>query len=286
MNRIKKIPRRLLAQFAFFLLQNPLLSNFFDGRIYQGELKKICTPGLNCYSCPAAVMSCPIGALQLFFAGAKQSVSFFVAGFLLAVGAVFGRFICGYVCPMGLVQDLLYMIKTPKLIVRLRYVRYIKYVVLALFVIFLPLAVRHELSGLGSPWFCAYICPAGTVFGAVPLLAANDFLRGMAGLQFVVKASLAAGIVFVSVAVFRFFCRVLCPLGAIYSFFNKFAFFSMHCDGEKCVSCGMCSKACHIMLEPTKQPNSPECVRCGKCISACSVRALGVRGKAGDGSGR
>ena len=275
---MKKFPKRLAAQFAFFLLQNPLLNNFASGSIYRGDLKKICTPGLNCYSCPAAVTSCPIGSMQLFLAGAKQSVSMAVAGFLLTTGVVFGRFICGYVCPVGLIQDLLYKIKTPKLNARLRYLKFLKYAVLALFVFILPFAVRHELSGLGSPWFCEYICPSGTIFAAFPLMAVNDFLRAMAGVQFLFKAVLAIGIMLVSVVVFRFFCRVLCPLGAIYSLFNRFAIFRMHCDVGKCVACGKCREKCLVHIDPAKQVNSPECIRCGKCVSACNTQALGYRG--------
>ena len=274
---IKKLPKRLLTQFAFFLLQNPLLKNFADGAIYQGGLKQVCTPGLNCYSCPAAVASCPVGTLQLFFAGAKYSVSLAVAGFLLMTGTVFGRLICGYVCPMGFLQDLLYRVKTPKLNARLRYAKYLKYLVLALFVFLLPFAVRNELSGLGSPWFCEYICPSGTIFAAFPLMAVNDFLRSLAGAQFVFKAVVAIGIMLASVVVFRFFCRVLCPLGAIYALFNRFAIFRIRCDADKCVSCGKCSEACKIGIDPVKNANSPECVRCGKCVSACGVQALGYR---------
>ena len=270
-----KIPKRLLAQLFFFLLQNPLLKNFFDGVIYQGGLKRVCTPGLNCYSCPAAVASCPLGALQLFLAGARHSLSLFVTGFLLTVGIVFGRLICGFVCPMGLLQDLLYKIKTPKLKPRLLRVRYIKYAVLALFVFILPLTVRSELSGLGSPWFCEYICPSGTIFGAWPLMAANSFLRGLIGARFVLKTALAAGIILASIVIFRFFCRVLCPLGAIYALFNRIAFIRMRCDEEKCVSCGKCREACRVRLDPPAQPNSPECVRCGDCVRACGMKALG-----------
>ena len=272
-----KMPKRFLTQISFFLLQNPLLNNFFSGTIYQGKLKMICTPGLNCYSCPAAVTSCPLGAMQLFFAGVKQSLSLFVTGFLLTVGVIFGRIICGYVCPMGLLQDLLYKIKTPKLKVRLNYAKYIKYAVLVIFVFLLPITVRNELSGLGEPWFCKFICPSGTIFGAFPLLAANDFLRGMAGRLFVSTAALTVGIAVLSAVTYRFFCRVLCPLGAIYSLFNKLAFIRMFCDKKKCVSCGDCKKACLLYIDPVETPNSPECVRCGKCISACSVQALGYK---------
>jgi len=267
--------RRLFAQLGFFILQNPFLKNFVTGQIYQGKLKLACSPGLNCYSCPAAALSCPIGALQLFFAGVRHSVSLYVAGFLLTTGVVFGRFICGYVCPMGLLQDLLYKIKTPKLVLRLRFLRYAKYAVLAALVIILPLAATHELSGLGQPWFCKYICPSGTIFGAMPLLAANEPLRRLLGPLFVLKVSLAAVIVVAAVFVYRGFCRVLCPLGAVYAVLNRVSLLHMRCDKDKCTSCGQCAEACHLKIEPASQPNSPECVRCGKCVGACAPKALG-----------
>jgi len=266
--------KRLLTQFGFFILQNPFLKNFINGQIHQGGSKVICSPGLNCYSCPAAAVSCPIGAAQLFLAGARHNVSLYVTGFLLAGGALFGRFICGYVCPMGLLQDLLYRIKTPKRIMRFRLLRYLKYIILVVFIVILPLAVTNELSGLGQPWFCKYICPSGTIFGAIPLLAVNGFLRRFAGTQLALKVAFAAGIIISAVFIFRIFCRILCPLGAIYALFNKISILHMRCDREKCVSCGKCSKACHITIEPAKKPDSPECVRCGKCVNACDKKAL------------
>lgn len=268
------ITKRLLMQIAFFFLQNPLIGNFFKGEIYRGGAKRICTPGLNCYSCPAAVTSCPIGAAQLFFAGAKYNIGLFVTGFLLTTGIIFGRFICGYVCPMGLLQDLIYKIKTPKLKPRLKFARYIKYAVLLLFVILLPLLVRHELSGLGEPWFCKYICPSGTLFGAFPLLVMNDFLREFAGWLFVLKASVAFGLIITSTFIYRFFCRVICPLGAFYAMFNGVAYIKMNCDKSKCTSCGICEEACNIRINPAEKPNSPECVRCGDCVKKCNEKAL------------
>jgi len=265
---------RLLAQLGFFLVQNPFLHHFFSGRIYQGRLKHLCTPGLHCHSCPAAAFSCPMGAAQSFFAGVRYSVSLYVTGFLLAVGITFGRFICGYVCPMGLVQDLLYRTKTRKFILRLRWLRYVKYGVLAVFVIVLPLAIRHEISGMGALWFCAYICPSGTLFGALPLMAANTGLRGLVGGQFFIKLGFAVGVVVLSVFILRVFCRVLCPLGAIYSLFNRVAIFRMACDKEKCTDCARCADACHLKIEPMKTPNHAECFRCGKCVQACNENAL------------
>ncbi|MCL1903907.1 MAG: 4Fe-4S binding protein [Oscillospiraceae bacterium] len=269
-----KYTNRLLTQIVFFFIQNPLLKNIFTGTIYRGGGKRICTPGLNCYSCPAAVTSCPMGAAQLFFAGAKHNISFFVAGFLLTIGMIFGRFICGYVCPMGLFQDIIYKIKTPKMRVKLKFARYIKYAVLVLFVVVFPMLFINDLSGVGSPWFCKYICPSGTIFAALPILASNEYLRDFAGNLFVWKVSLAMWLVVASISTYRFFCRVLCPLGAIYSLFNKNALFKMKCVESECVSCGRCAKSCHLFLNPAKRPNSPECIRCGACIRECGTGAL------------
>jgi len=212
--------------------------------------------------------------MQMFFAGIRHNLSLFVTGFIIATGAVFGRFICGYVCPMGLVQDLTYRIKTPKRIVRFRYLRYVKYIVLLLFVVLFPMLFLHEFSNIGEPWFCKYICPSGMLFGAIPLLATNDFLRSAIGILFFFKLSITAILLILSVFIYRPFCRVLCPLGAIYAMFNKIALVKMKCDKETCTSCNKCAQACQIMLEPAKQPNSPECVRCGTCKSACKAKAL------------
>ncbi|MDR0494261.1 MAG: 4Fe-4S binding protein [Treponema sp.] len=212
--------------------------------------------------------------MQIFFAGLRHGISLYVIGFLLMAGVVFGRFICAFACPMGLLQDILYRIKTPKLVRRLRFLRYAKYAALALFVVILPLTVMDELSGLGQPWFCKYICPSGTVFGAIPLLSANGFLRRFIGVQFVLKLAAAVGVTTAAVFVYRFFCRALCPLGAIYALLNKISVLHLHYDRAKCLSCGNCAKACQLMIDPASRINSPECVRCGKCVNVCAHNAL------------
>jgi len=270
----KKTSKRHFIQVIFFLIQNPLLKNFINGNIYQGSLKKFCTPGLNCYSCPAAITACPIGATQFFLAGYRQSISMFVTGFLIITGVVFGRFICGYLCPFGLLQDLLYKIKSVKIKTPLHFLRYIKYLILALFVIILPYFIRHNLSGIGDPWFCKYICPSGMVFGAFPLLNTNDFLHELIGMQFIIKTTIVIGVLFTTIFIFRFFCRVLCPLGAFYSFFNPISFLRICCDKKKCINCGNCAAVCNIKINPSTAPNSPECVRCNSCVSACKTNAI------------
>ena len=145
------------------------------GSIYKGPGKFICLPGLNCYSCPGALGSCPIGSLQAVIGSRSYRFSFYVAGFLLLFGALFGRLVCGWLCPFGLVQDLLYKIPFVKKLRRLpgdRWLKYLKYVILAGFVIVLPLTVL-DIVGQGQPWFCKYICPSGTLFAGIPLIASN-----------------------------------------------------------------------------------------------------------------
>ncbi|MCL2407405.1 MAG: 4Fe-4S binding protein [Defluviitaleaceae bacterium] len=267
---------RPLIQTAFFFAQNPFLGNFLTGRIHDGDSKGFCTPGLNCYSCPAAAFSCPIGTLQNFFRGAVTDISFAVVGFLVAVSAMFGRFICGYVCPMGFLQDILHKTPLPKLRVRLKYLSYLRYVILALFVVILPIAVSDYFSQNGETWFCAYICPSGTIFGAVPLLAhpSNAPLRDMLGGVFIQKAVIAIAIVLTSMFIYRIFCRLLCPLGAIYSIFNKISFIRINFAESRCTSCRKCDKACHVNLSPITDTTSHDCMRCGSCVRSCPTDAL------------
>ena len=85
-----------------------------QGRIWQGPSKQVCVPGLNCYSCPGALGACPIGSLQSFMSGAVLRFPFYVLGLMILFGLILGRRICGWLCPFGLVQELLYKIPTPK----------------------------------------------------------------------------------------------------------------------------------------------------------------------------
>lgn len=109
MNRI-----RLSIQTAWALLTNSFLVGFVQGKLYTGKLKSACVPGLNCYSCPGSLGSCPIGSLQAVIGSANYKVSFYLFGFFMLIGTVFGRFVCGFLCPFGLIQELLHKIPFPK----------------------------------------------------------------------------------------------------------------------------------------------------------------------------
>ena len=214
------------------MLYNCNITGFAKGTIYKGDTKGICVPGLNCYSCPGAVGACPLGSLQSALVSSKYKLPYYVLGILIIFGLLLGRVICGFLCPFGLLQELLYKIPTPKLKKSsvTRRLSYLKYVILAVFVVIIPLS-------LAMPGFCKFICPAGTLEGGIPLVIMNESLRKMIGWLFSWKTLVLAAVIVGVVFVYRGFCRFICPLGAIYGFFNKVSLFGIKLDKNKCVGC-------------------------------------------------
>lgn len=265
---------RVQAVWAF--ISNSYLAGFVQGKIYQGQWKNLCVPGLNCYSCPGAVAACPIGALQAVIGSWNFKFACYAAGFLIFIGALAGRFVCGWLCPFGLFQDLLYKIPFLKKAGNFRgdkQLRKLKYVVLIVFVILLPMFVV-DILGQGAPYFCKLICPAGTLEGGIPLVLLNKSVRSALGWLYVWKNALLLAVIILSVLVYRPFCKYICPLGAVYSVFNPIAVFRYRVDREACVDCGACARVCKMQVNPAERPNHPECIRCGVCKKACPVKAI------------
>lgn len=278
---------RLWVQIVFSAATNGYWKGFSEGRIYTGASKSLCVPGLSCYSCPGALGSCPIGSLQAVLASRNYSFSFYLTGFFLFIGALLGRFVCGWLCPFGLFQDLLYRIPVIKKIKRVpgdKWLRFVKYGILLIFVILLPMVVL-DVVGQGEPWFCKWICPSGTLMAGWPLIFANNGIRQAAGLLFVWKNFILIMVILLSVVIFRPFCKYLCPLGAIYGFFNRVSFCHLKIDRSRCVKCHDCSRACNMNIHVEENPNSRECIRCGNCISACRKNAISIDLGSGSGSG-
>ncbi len=273
-----------MVQAGFGILSNSYLKGFAGGTIYKGPLKNFCVPGMNCYSCPGALGSCPIGAMQSLFDGRRRKFAFSVVGYLAAIGLLAGRFICGWLCLFGLIQELLYKIPVPKLKIpgkADRVLRYLKYAVLLILVFALPFFWRNEL-GIGEPFFCKYLCPVGTLEGGVPLVLLQKQLRGAVGFLFRWKFALMTLVLLSCLFIHRPFCKYLCPLGAFYALFQKVSMLRMALDKEKCVSCGKCEKACPMGVKVTADPNSAECIRCGACVRTCPAGALHFCGGKGE----
>lgn len=261
-------------QAAATLLTNIHLPNFIKGGIYQGKGKAVCVPGLNCYSCPGAAGACPIGSFQAVVGSSKFRFSYYITGFLILLGVLLGRFICGFLCPFGWLQELLHKIPGKKLSTKkLKPLTYLKYAILLLAVVLLPAIVVNDL-GMGDPFFCKYICPQGVLEGAIPLAAVNEGIRSALGSLFNWKLAILIVVVILSILFYRPFCKWICPLGAFYALMNKVSLLGIKVDEHKCVSCGKCARVCKMDVDVTKTPNHTECIRCGKCITACPTDAI------------
>lgn len=264
--------KRKIVQLICSVLQNSHFAGFASGKLYSGGLKSVCVPGLNCYSCPGAFASCPIGALQQFAMSLKYGASFYVYGFLLLVGLMGGRLVCGFLCPFGLIQELLHKLPLPKFkeYRAFKHLTKTKYAILGILVIGIP-TYLNQSGGVPFPAFCQFICPAGTLEAGIPLVLLDDRLRSQTGLLFVWKFAVLVLVILAATAIFRPFCRFLCPLGAIYALFNRISIVQICKDRRACEGCGQCVSACPMRAETAQ---SPECIRCGKCVKDCPSKAM------------
>ena len=267
--------RRLIQLYAA-LLYNAHLKGYISGTIFTGTSKIVCVPGFNCYSCPGAVGACPLGALQNALASSGNRAPYYVFGILMLYGLILGRTICGYLCPLGLMQELLHKIPSPKIKKSnvTRVLSYLKYVFLVVLVVVIPLWYSRQY--LPVPAFCKYICPAGTFEGAIGLLSnpANSNMFSMLGILFTRKFVILAVIVALCVFCYRAFCRFICPLGAIYGLFARVNLIGVKVEQARCVDCGKCVRNCGMDI---RHVGDHECINCGECIDGCPTRAISFK---------
>ena len=281
---------RRWTQVAAVFAANPWFVYLSNRTIYQGKAKGLCFPGFNCYACPLAVFSCPIGALQHSMAimspknrvlsaaglggtesaGPHGGFSFapflYVVGFMGLIGVIFGRLACGWICPFGFLQDMLYKIPTPKL--RLpAWARFGKYGTLAILAVLVPYLT-------GVHWF-SRLCPAGALEGAIPLkLLPLKTALPATGWFYWLKIGILVAFLVWMVITKRPFCRTACPLGATWSLLTPVSMYGMQVDKLKCTKCGDCRSSCPVDINVYENANSPECVRCLDCKRVCPEGAV------------
>jgi polyferredoxin len=215
-------------------------------------------PGLHCYACPLAVTVCPIGLMQnLVVFGV---VPYFWLGALFVYGLMAGRGFCGWLCPFGTLNDLLAFRR-----VRIgRWTSYGKYAVLAFTLLGAWLAA--------DTLFCK-LCPAATLEASIPFL----FL-GVAKVNtpLLVHLGTLAGTLLGMVLIARFWCRYLCPMGALLSLFNRVSFLRLRLNTERCKDCGACTASCPMGIEPHTEHDNHNCIKCGNCVDGCHFDALSL----------
>ena len=215
-------------------------------------------PGLHCYSCPLAVTVCPIGLIQNLVA--NGTVPFYWMGVVALYGLLLGRGWCGWFCPFGTLNDLL----------SFRRARFVKALS--------PLKFLVLVGTIVAAWrfsdtmFCK-LCPAGGLEASLPY-----FGLGIAKLNapFWIHMGTLGATLLGMVLISRFWCRYLCPMGALLSLFNRFSLFGLKLAAHKCTDCGLCTQACPMGLEPRKEINTSNCIKCGECVSACPLSALSI----------
>ena len=229
------------------------------------RLHTMCSPVFHCYACPLSTFACPIGILAQF--SALHFFPLIAVGLLVVVGALFGSLVCGWACPFGFLQDLAAKVPTPKFDLP-RIAGHFRYVMLIGTVLLIPYFFGEE-----HPLFVCRICPAGALEAAVP----NMIEQAIAGKEVVwpnaVKLIILASFLVAIFFIRRPWCRLLCPLGAIFTLFNRFSAFFLRFDSEECTHCERCHKLCKFGIEPEKAPNDLRCVRCLEC-TRCSPEAM------------
>ncbi|WP_022846633.1 MULTISPECIES: 4Fe-4S binding protein [unclassified Desulfurobacterium] len=258
-----KVPffkNRRFYQSITAIISNLAVWNFFSGKLYTGILKAIPFPSMNCYACPASVFSCPIGTLSHLMVMAK--FPFYTLGILGSVSLPFGRWICGWICPFGLLQDMLYKIPTPK--VRMpKKLELIKFAMLLFPVLILPYFLKKHL-------FCM-MCPVGTLEAGLYWVGFHPEIRRLAGMLFSFKVAVMILIVGGAIFTKRPFCRFFCPLGALFSLFNKVSPIRFTHDASLCTRCNHCQDVCPVDHKIYEDPNSTSCIRCLNCIRDCKA---------------
>ncbi len=221
---------------------------------------------------------CPFGGFESLYTYLKTG-SFvpriMISSIILAIGIlltvfIFKRGFCGWICPFGTVQELFNKITKKKYELPAqvdKYARYIKYIVLI--VILVGTAVTGTLVFRGyDPFMTFFHFGKGLLWDFSADEAADH------ATAYVVTILVLFGAIFIN----RFWCRYLCPLGAVTAIFSKLGFASIKRDSKKCIDCGICDKGCPVKVKVSnvQKVKSAECIDCTTCVSSCPKSALSI----------
>lgn len=225
---------------------------------------------LGAYKAASIHALCPFGGLEslysLFSTGDfikkifSGTLILFIITIILAIA--FRRSFCGLICPFGALQEFFGMIGKKlfkKKLVLPKYIdsplRYLKYIVL-----FVTVYYAWKTAGLWmspyDPW-SAYAHLSG---GLTELLEESL-------ISFIILIVILVG----SLLYDRFFCKYLCPMGALYGIIGKISPSKIERNEENCINCGLCSKKCPVNIDVahSKQITSAECLNCQQCVLSC-----------------
>jgi len=215
---------------------------------------------------------CPFGGIETLWALVTSATfvkqiaasSVVLLGAILVLAVLFRRSFCGQLCPLGALQELFG--KVGKVVWRRarpqvpaaidRPARFLKYVVLVVIAVWSWQAAELVIRPY-DPWV------AWMHLSSAEVLA--EFSIGLA----VLGASLVGSIVYE-----RFFCKYLCPTGALLGAISRFSLFKVRRNVDTCIDCRLCDKACpsNIKVSEVAVVESPECINCNECVNVCPVK--------------
>lgn len=243
-----------------------ILAAFAFNALYLYDLRGICIPALNCWACPVASFACPMGALQNSMPELRVMIlaPIYILGSIIVACAVLGRSMCGWLCPFGLVQDLVARARRRQAMLP-RWTGYLKYLFLIVLGLILPFITYQ-------PVFCKF-CPQGALQGGIFQPLVDPSLRDFIGVFWHVKLSILAAFLVASIFIRRPFCRAFCALGAIFSLFGRLGLVGARFEPDRCVDCMLCVEVCPAGIDPRTELNGMNCVGCMEC-ARCPFGAI------------
>ncbi|MBS7655934.1 4Fe-4S binding protein [Candidatus Bathyarchaeota archaeon] len=294
--KLKIWPFRRIAQIFFFFVFNALI---FNRIIFYWNIKPstLHLPVLVSINSP---LSAFCGVFDVIQASASQGIFPLLSiAIILVLGVLIGRALCSWGCPIGFIQELIFEIKGER-VTQISFKTHnqavkLKFIILALTILVsatVCLSVHFNIwvsyrEALGDfakgPFFI--FSPDGILFGTLPyLISSAIFNKGFSNLE-IFQIYLLAFKMFILGLFFAgaykislFWCRYICPLGALMSIFGKVSFLSLNRSLTKCEKCPECVKACPMQIKILDYPwgkfNHQECILCFRCVDACKHKAL------------
>jgi polyferredoxin len=252
------LPHRIWVQVGFLALWlDPLAL----------RMHQVCGPVFHCYACPLSTFACPIGVIAQF--GSLHLFPFLAVGLLVVVGGLVGSLLCGWACPFGLLQDLAAKVPTPKIHLP-AWTGHLRYVMLVGTVLLVP-----YVWGESHSLFICRVCPVGGIEVAVPNVVTQAVTGKPIAWPNPVKLAIVAVFLITIFFIRRPWCRVLCPLGAIFSLLNKVSALFLRVDRSRCTDCKRCRSLCAYDIQPDQSPNDSRCIRCLEC-TRCGRGAMSL----------
>ena len=210
-----------------------------------------------------------VSLIQGTFSFSAQAPGLVTLLILFVVTALWGRFFCGYLCSFGAMQELV-AFASRKIIPRKkripekmdRILKFLKYAVLFAIVLFVWV-LQLPIDSSFSPW---------GVFGMLISGNGSVMLSAIPTVGFAILVAILIASFFVE----RFFCRYLCPLGALFTPASKGRLFRIRRKASACSGCAKCSRTCAmgVTVHENDHVTSGECIDCMRCMGVCAPEAL------------